>query len=884
MPDYGLTKALLKASKTAKVPRTGAAAEAAQKAATAAPEVFQPVPSTAAANLPQAASPRVLNLGAADAEARRISTLELGDYDLEASHQINFDRLTTADDVKAVIADAAERNKGRITDARRDVISNAHLQALATDLNVDVEVVDTVLRRETGGAIPPPEVVLAARQVLAASANRVLTLGKKIAAGQGTDIERIQLRRQIQFHEDYQTGFMGVRAETGRALNAFNIPVGLELDPENLVRMRSIVDNLNGNDTEELARMISQMESAVQVSRFAKQYTRSRVSGTLQELFINSILSGPLTHVVNATGNALFQGMSVAEYGVAAQIGKILPGSEHVQVGEATAMLYGQLTGWRDAMRYAWLAFKNGESFDAITKFEGHTRRAISSQNLFPKGAPPSVASMVDLVGTTIRIPTERVMVPVDEFFKTMAYRADLSRQAYLEAQRRIAGGAKLSSADLERITRQFLEAPPPAAVKKAEDFARYVTFQSELGVRGRKWQAVANSTPGGFIIAPFIRTPINVFKAGLLERSPLAVFSSDFHAALAKGGPERDLAVARVAMGSLTVAAAAVAVAGGRITGGGPQDPGARRLLEATGWQPYSLVYENPLTGDTVYQSYARAEPLSFIIGTTADMVEIRAYMNADDPLASDNENMSRAIAGVTAAVANNTLSKTFMSGVADFTAALEDPARYMSGWLARSSQAFLPFSAFRRQITKVQDPLIREAWDYGDKLRATAGLAGYSEGLPPKRDVFGEPVEWKGGSIIGALSPFPDSTYQADPIADELVAVMQQTGSIPVTMPSRKIEGMALTVEEYDEFVRHARQEPNLGGGLTFRDRLDWLYGTSTYLLATPDMKAALIAQERSAADAVGRNRLEKENPEFAARLDRHRMKKAELMVGVP
>ena len=57
-----------------------------------------------------------------------------------------------------------------------------------------------------------------------------------------------------------------------------------------------------------------------------------------------------------------------------------------------------------------------------------------------------------------------------------------------------------------------------------------------------------------------------------------------------------------------------------------------------------------------------------------------------------------------------------------------------------------------------------------------------------------------------------------------------------------------------EYDEYVRYARGEPVYDGALTFRDKLDELFSSSTYLLATPDMKAVLIKQVREGADAAG------------------------------
>lgn len=814
-----------------------------------------------------------------DAEASRLSALELGDFDLTAPEQINFDRMTTTSDVSAVIADVSRRNAPLISRAKRGVIANEQLRALANDLNLSEEVIRPVLIRESGGVLNP-ETILASRQVLAASADRIMTLAKKIRDGNATDMEKVQFRRQLMFHDDYQVAFQGARAETGRALNAFSIPVGVELDPQRVAEMRRSIDNMNDNNTSELARMATEMESVGQLGRFVRASTRSRTTGVLREVFVNSILSGPKTQLVNTIGNTLFSVMNTIEYGVAAQVGKLLPGAAHVEVGEASAMLYGQLSGWRDAMRYAKLAFKHGETTDSVTKFGTHQPHAISSRNLFPTGAPPSVAAVVDLVGNVIRFPTERMMAPTDEFFKSMAYRGDLARQAFLEANQRVAG-KELKPNQIADFVQQYMENPGAAARRKAEQYAKYVTFQQELGVTGRRAQLLVNSTRGGFIIAPFVRTPVNIFKAGLLERSPLAIFSETFWQAMKKGGPERDLAVARVSMGTLTVGAVAAATTAGYITGGGPQDAGARQALLATGWQPYSIRYEDPITGETKYQSYARAEPLAYVIGATADLVEIRAWMNADDPLSTDEENMNRAIAAITAAVANNTMSKTFLSNIADFSSALDDPARYMEDFVTRTGQAFIPYSSFRRQITQIQDPIVREAWTYTDKLRSTAGLAGYSEGLPPKRDIFGEEVRHRGGELMGSLSPFPDSIDKGDEVANEIVSVMQQTGSVPVTMPSRKIEGMKLSTMEYEQLVRFARKDPNFAGQ-TFRERLRDLIGSSTYLLATPDMKAVLMRQVREDADAIGRQTLERDNPEFASRLALHRLKKAELLTG--
>jgi len=314
MPDFGLTKQLFRAAKEAKVTRPAAegispaiagaatppaaavpgsppasaiagpaaaeipnpapAAPVRRPAASVAAEV--PTPATSVVEAPAAAAapievpvtpaaPRLpsplmpeVNI---DERARAVSRANLGEFDLDATHQTNFRTITTTDDVKAVIAEAADRNAPLIEESRRGTISNEQLRGLANDLSINEGIVRAVLERESGGVLRP-EVILGARQVLNASADRVLQLGKKISTGMGTDMDRLDFRRQIQFHDEYQRQFMGARAETGRALNAFGIPVGIENEPMRLKALQQTVDMMHGSDTDALAAMISQIDTA----------------------------------------------------------------------------------------------------------------------------------------------------------------------------------------------------------------------------------------------------------------------------------------------------------------------------------------------------------------------------------------------------------------------------------------------------------------------------------------------------------------------------------------------------------------------------------------------------------------------------------------------
>lgn len=826
-----------------------------------------------------------------DETATRLARARLADYALDETHQPNFETINTTDDIKATIADVSNQNAGRIDEARRGTITNEQLQGLAEDLDINEDIVRAVMERESGGILNA-ETILAARQVLNSSAERLQSLAQQVHAGQATDMDRLRFRRQLQWHSEYQTQFMGARAEAGRALNAFRIPAGADIDA---ARMREMVDVVNGYDTDQVAAAIAMMDNTSSVSQAARKYTQSRIMGTVNELFINSILSGPKTHVVNTAGNVLMQMMTMSETAVAARLGRFLSGAEHVQVGEASALMHGTISAWRDGLRLAARSMRTGTALDDVVKFESTRRRSISAEHLLtPEQRDTPLGRFTEAlldgvripvrgtdvpvpgVGQVIRAPTERVMIPTDEFFKTLSYRAEIERQAFSHAYDQVGSGAAQMD-DVANMVREFMENPPTNAIKAADDYTKYVTFQNSLGPRGQRFQLALRSTPILSVLAPFVRTPVNIFTAGILDRSPIALFRGKFYEAMRAGGRERDMMLARVTMGSATSAVVASYVLDGTITGAGPSNPEARAILEKSGWQPYSIR-----VGDK-YVSYARAEPLAFVIGATADAAEILSYINSDvEGLEDESEQVSNAIAAVIIGIANNTMSKTYVRGIADFTEMLSDPQRYFASWSRNMVPAFIPYSQFRRQAGQIQDPYLREAWSIMDAIKAGSGIPGYSESLPPRRDLFGEPRPVAAGDLLGPMSPFPSSlANDIDPVYNELRDLMETTRDIPLTMPAKRIEGMRLSPDEYDQLVLLSRTTPAPNGRRIY-DEIARVINLPTYARATADMKVELIKSVQRNYDSIARAQLEREDPEFAAKIAEYRQRRNQLRFG--
>lgn len=791
----------------------------------------------------------------------------------DAVEQLNFNTITDNDGIKAVEQKIAQGMTGQIDEARRGVITHEQLGLLSDDLGLQREVVEKIMKRSAGDTLNA-ESILAARKVLQASSERLKDLADQIATGNATGIQKLEFRRQMMFHSEYYKGFMGARAEAGRALNVFRVPVGSEEGVTN--RLLELSESAQGIRLEEAAAAIRATGSVSEVTAAAREIAKVGPSDVAFEVFVNSILSGFRTQEVNFIGNALFQSMQAAEHGVAAMFGggKI----DRVYPGEATAQIYGTLHAFNDALKFWAKAVKAGESTDAVEKFEQTVRRrAIASENFAAlQGSDPlthALARAVDFMGAAIRLPTERGLTPMDELFKTLATRGKLTSLAYREAsaQARIQG---LNPQEASALLADLLRNPTANISKQAADASYEATFQKALGETGRGFHKLISTTPGVRWIAPFVKTLINVFNEGLVARTPLGLLSPGIQADLRAGGARGDLAKARLAMGSLTILSVAMMAKGGHVTGGSSGKNRGRNIDRAAGHQDYSIRYQDPMTGEVKYISYHRMEPLSMVIGVTADLVELLDYLDRSAELEPDMADQAGDIvAALMGAIAENTINKSFMSGVSQFFETMGDPQRYGSNYLKGFGVAMVPFSGARRDLTKISDPYLRQSMTLLEKMKAT--VPGLSDGLPLRLDPYGDPIEHPSGPGLGVLSITPSKTQSKDFVKLEVQELMKRTDRVPITMPSKHIEGMKLTSQEYHDLVFLSRKGVMIGGK-TFEDVLGDRINSQRYLLASLDDRVDMIKAVQISFDKRARLLLARERPEFAMRLEDYRDRK--------
>ncbi len=757
------------------------------------------------------------------------TAIHVGDKALK----INWENIGAQDDVERVINRVTTLYEGSIDAARRGKVTDKEVKRLAQNLNMSLEDFLSARKIENAfsggreGRALNAEQTLAMIDVLGSSARRLSDLSLAVAAG---DPDAVQpMLRQLGFHKAIQEVAFGARAEAGRALRVWgmdadgNVAHALKvqdtIDTAAELAGSFVLDSAQGVDAvnpQKLAKMIQAIPTQAQLAKFARDASRPGMIDMLQEIWINSILSGPQTHAVNFLGNTLTLLYAIPERSVAARIGD---GS--VKSGEATAMLYGLITSFQDGMRVAWKALSRGERTFGNVKLEGTQSRSITSENvaamLPPRGAaflePGGIpARAVDFLGEITRVPG-RLLMTSDEFFKLINYRAELHALAY-----RTARGEGLEGDAMARRMIEVIDSTPKSIKVDAENMALYRTFTNDLGGFGQRLQNLS-SHPAGKLIMPFVRTPVNIFKY-TLERTPLAPLMKSFRDDIAAGGARRDMALAKISLGSMMMATVASLSASGFITGGGPKDPALRRQLRDTGWQPYSIKIGNK------YFAYNRLDPIGMPIGMTADFTESVGDM--DEVTA---EKIGLAIA---AAAAKNMTSKTYLRGVAGHVAAVTDPDKNLAREARNLAGSFVPASSLVSQVNRaVFDPTLREVRTMLDAVRAK--IPGLSDDLPPRRNLFGEPIILGGGFGPDAISPI----YTSERKVDEPVSLEIARLGAPIGMPDRSIEGVELNPHEYDRFVVLAGNEIKDPKGNGLKESLAELFESKAYKRSSDAVK---------------------------------------------
>ena len=505
------------------------------------------------------------------------------------------------------------------------------------------------------------------------------------------------------------------------------------------------------------------------------------VGDILLEYWINAILSGTQTHVVNVVSNALSIGWDVTvQRWAEVLVNSVASAEGGARAGELIPLYAAMIKSLPRACSNAVRSFR-AEQDVFETEILG-----VPAPGSAGAGKVEDRASIKGVKGRIIRTPG-RALASADSFWKTIVGQGQAAAEAYRAGRDRGLGGKPL-----EQFIGSELSDYASGSWHRALGYAKDLTFQAEdttgllAKVQGvRNWEAGAGVKPMAFIL-PFTRTPWNVYGTGI-RKSPLGTVALGYR--LVKEGYRRTFDKAgtdpytgrdAVRHSSEQVLAWAVMFAllgligdddderSQWITGTGESVTGNRgkRELERRSQPPMSIRI-----GGSWY-SYGRLEPAAMVLGMTVDLLKE----------AKAGKATSISAAKVLSNLARQTEDKTFMAGVSDLLNVMSEPDRYGARWTSRFAASWVP-NIIRQPLRESQQYVPGSTlpgtpedgpvalWLKDVRRQAFPVEAG---GPRPKVDVWGREVErnplqtsWVWRMMEGALTParrVPDRALDLD------------------------------------------------------------------------------------------------------------------------
>ena len=616
------------------------------------------------------------------------------------------------------------------------------------------------------------------------------------------------------------------------------------------------------------ASTLNDVEKITSLKRIARKTAGRKMLDITTEFWINSILSGPTTQIVNVMGNMLTNAMMVGER----SIGALLNGDK--ELAKATIKYAYSSETFFEALKAAAIAFKTDESrlmrgsrqFDESDS--GLKERSITAENIPLPGNirlsnESTLGAAVNFFGGVARVPS-RFLVGGDEFFKNMAFRQYLRTEFAMEAMSNpeIAKNGKAIAAyvekemgktmnkagtyysemgrvleanrvldeqglkygegreeAMEKILDQKFDETRSAMAERAARYTRKSTFTSnynELQVpalesMGNLGASILKAHPQLRFIVPFLKTPLNIVNFGL-ERTPigLAMYGLKKHREryrkiMDEGTPQEKAELrGRLATSVLTTTFTLAYV-----------NSNAEFI---TGAGPQSRQ-ERDILRKAGWQPYSFKTPEWFPGGeqyisyqrldplaTMLTMAaDFRDYQKFEIPDDND-ENAAINFANMAMVYAVNLTDKTFLKGVNNMFNVLREPEYYGPKLFKDVAAGFIPNIANQLQNTDTEI-IVREARTVADATLRRVPVK--SKDVAPKRTVLGDVItrDNPGGIFGSTLNPFYVSKVKNDVVDNELAKLghgFKMPSKKLFNIPNIDLTKIASTKGKYDTYDR--------------------------------------------------------------------------------
>lgn len=714
--------------------------------------------------------------------------------------EINFARINAPEDVQKAMQEYANANASSIKKAVRetvtdiDSIEKADAQTAFTDL----------LMRKSGQPLNKEQTV-AARLFYNDVTKKLMDTAEVAAKEPDNAVAQYNFRKMLAVQHATQKELMGARAEAGRALQAWNVEVGMPKEMSDQIETLLSVNGGGKEVSSELAKSILNVrDNPEAIMTVVNGGWKSRTLDAVLELRTKGLLSSGKTHMKNVLSNTAYAGKSVVDRFYASALNP-----EAISRKETLVYASNMMRSLKEALINAKEAFKTG---GATAKGEvSYTRRA-SAEFLDPNSKLPSfLRKALDGYSSGIDYLSVKGLSAEDGFFKTILHNAE---KGALLTRKGIGQG--LSGKELDDYIKLGMTQYDEAIEAEARQFALTHTFNNSLTGWEKSFADTVYKHRGLRFSIIFLKAPINLFNEGI-KNSPLAPLSEAYRKDIAAGGARKALAQAKMQTGSLLWITTVDAALSGDISGAGPTDKSIRQAWMRKGWRPYSIRIGNK------WISYQGLEPFSFLLGTASSFSET---VSAYDMYGLDDDKMNtlnNVVSSAILALSQEAFNKSYLTGFSDImqtlSPAFSGEADVAAKNLLQSGlTSFIPTA--EKDLRKAWDNKKRYAYDMLDSLKNET--IGQSNDLPVKRDMWGDELKYKDGHkasdiMMQFVSPFNVVAVNENPIDNEIIRL-----NAPINTPSTNqnftIGGISAKVnmrdypEAYSRFLQLSGNELKL------------------------------------------------------------------------
>ena len=644
--------------------------------------------------------------------------------------------------------------KKKLTTKTKD----ADIEELASLLSKDKNKLSFDFLSTKPGEIPPPSKIRAFRDFYVFKVEQLDELAKK--AVNGTDADRILFKQEMALVANLHQKLSAIRSDAGRALREWQLTSQSTRFSDNSfaeLNMTHTLEKMGGaDDIAQTAKMYLSLPKNKRAKFIDNAGFAKKLSDAVYESFINLILSNPITHVKNLSGNTFTLFNANFERSLAANFNRLIKRTDGVAHFEGYAKHYGMTMAYGEAVEMFFKALNGEQVLVAGSKIEAPASVFTSSKLGIKHNTIAKATDVIGKLATLNGIPIKSLNAG-DTFFKTLAYRSELYALGWRKAFRLMKEG-RLQEKDAGAFIANFVTHPTKEAQELAFKEAQYITFQTPTGVKGDMLSIGADGVkkirklPLGRYMITFIQTPTNILRY-TAERTPGLNFLTNWNSQFMMGGANRDLALAKLSMGTMFILSAGSMGYFGTGTGTNASIKHISKNKKVQS-QPYALekaldIPQNSLIiGDYVI-SYNGLDPFGQMISQAIDIMQLGREIFENG---GDKDAWTKAMVALAISVGENFFNKSYTKQSKEYFKIMSGDKDFLNN-LSKSGKkifesAFTP--GLSRQVSRWEAQLrgdntakvTSNALEIGSMIQNIKNnTPGMGKDAPADYDIFGAP-----------------------------------------------------------------------------------------------------------------------------------------------